>query len=151
MYIFLNLIPHQSSSLPSVSPYIPLDFLNLDQKNDSTKTEVPLPFSHFLDTGHLRYRTGLRAAHRTLSGRGWWRRETLRGVGGSHGGSAGGGETGGVRDPGWKMMENPGKTWEKRGKQGGELMRFKMDFKFFLVLRDVLVDFDGFKILQFFF
>ena len=48
------------------------------------------------------------------------------------------------------MMENPGKTWEKRGKQGGELMRFKMDFKFFLVLRDVLVDFDGFKILQFF-
>ena len=29
------------------------------------------------------------------------------------------------------MMENPGKTWEKRGKQGGELMRFKMDFKFF--------------------
>ena len=48
------------------------------------------------------------------------------------------------------MMENPGKTWEKRGKQGGELMRFKMDFKLFLVLRDVLVDFDGFKILQFF-
>jgi hypothetical protein len=29
------------------------------------------------------------------------------------------------------MMENRGKTWEKRGKQGGELMRFKMDFKFF--------------------
>ena len=147
------MIPHLSSPLPSISLYIPLDFLNLDQKmiQQNRSSSSFLPFS--------RHRTPLvsnrsSSCHRTLSGRGWWRRETLRGVGGSHGGSAGGGETGGVRDPGWKMMENHGKPGENMGKKGeqGENwwdLRWTSSF-FFWVLRDVLVDFDGFKILDFF-
>ena len=128
------MIPHLSSPLPSISLYIPLDFLNLDQKMIQQKPKFLFlsPIFSTQDTFGIEQVFELpiepSVAVAGDAGKPFVASEEA---------TAAAQEVEKLAESviqdgkWWKTMENRGKTWEKRGKQGGELMRFKMDFKFF--------------------